>query len=181
MFSSLDNSTIIKGQLAHRPATTDLTLARISASSDATTNATRPDGASSHVQLPVARGQVRTRLRRHLQAGKGKRQARRLRQTSKVRPSQPHTCALQPPQLPRLTRVEVLGLGKLDGGSSFLLQLDNGLASFADDGAGSITGNQDLQEVLAVLCKEGNRKGACEGSVLRLQARGKLQPHLAAI
>lgn len=83
------------------------------------------------------------------------------------------------PQLPRLTGVEVLGLGELDGGSSFLLQLDNGLASFANDGAGSIAGNQDLKEVLAVLCKEGNRKGACEEALLKHQARFRfalLQP-----
>ncbi|KAG7256931.1 hypothetical protein CRUP_020953 [Coryphaenoides rupestris] len=34
-----------------------------------------------------------------------------------------------------------------------LLQLDDGLASLPDDGAGCVAGDQHLQEVLAFLCK----------------------------
>ncbi|TNN65876.1 hypothetical protein EYF80_023876 [Liparis tanakae] len=39
-------------------------------------------------------------------------------------------------------------------------RLDDGLTSLADDGAGRIAGNQNLQEVLAFLCsrKQENRK-----------------------
>lgn len=60
----------------------------------------------------------------------------------------------------RLTGVEVFGFRQLDGGSRLLLQLDDGLTSFPDDGTRRIAGNQNLQEVLAFLCsgEQGNRK-----------------------
>ena len=53
-----------------------------------------------------------------------------------------------------LTWVEVFGFGQLDGGPSLLLQLDDGLAALPNDGAGSIAGDQHLQEVLAFLCSQ---------------------------
>lgn len=54
----------------------------------------------------------------------------------------------------QLTRVEVFGLGQLDGGSGLLLQLHDGLASFADDGARGVAGDEHLQEVFAFLCRD---------------------------
>ncbi|KAG7256932.1 hypothetical protein CRUP_020954 [Coryphaenoides rupestris] len=54
---------------------------------------------------------------------------------------------------PTVAGVEVFGFGQLDGGSGLLLQLDDGLASLPDDGAGCVAGDQHLQEVLAFLCK----------------------------
>lgn len=53
-----------------------------------------------------------------------------------------------------LTGVEVFGFGQFDGGSSLFLQLDDGLTSLPDDRARRIAGNQNLQEVLAFLCRE---------------------------
>lgn len=60
----------------------------------------------------------------------------------------------------RLTGVEVFGFGQFDGGSSLLLQLDDGLTSFPDDGTRRIAGNQNLQEVLAFLCSGEQETGS---------------------
>lgn len=65
---------------------------------------------------------------------------------------------------PGLTRVEVFGLGELDGGSRLLLQLHDGLPALANDGARRVAGDQHLQEVFAFLCGgytgvEGGERG----------------------
>ena len=58
-----------------------------------------------------------------------------------------------------LTGIEVFGLGELDGGSSLLLQLHDGLPSLADDGARRVAGDQHLQEVCPFLCRGTQRGG----------------------
>ena len=60
-----------------------------------------------------------------------------------------------------LTRIEVFGLGELDGGSRLLLQLHDGLPTLADDRARSVAGDQHLQEVFTFLCR-GTQQGTAE-------------------
>lgn len=59
-----------------------------------------------------------------------------------------------------LTWVEVFGFGQLDGGTCLLLQLDDGLTTFANYRAGGIAGNQHLQEVLALLWRKTQRESS---------------------
>lgn len=61
-----------------------------------------------------------------------------------------------------LTRIEVFGLGELDGSSRLLLQLHDGLPALANDGARRVAGDQHLQEVFAFLCR-GTQRGRESG------------------
>lgn len=60
-------------------------------------------------------------------------------------------CGCQTEVLSVLTWVEVFGFGQLNGGTSFFLQLYDGLAPLANYRACRIAGDQHLQEVLALL------------------------------